>query len=179
MPNPSRSELAITRTTVTLGHLLMAVSDRGVCYLGLAREPEALEADLAARLPRETWTAATDQTLEWIELARSLIEAPSATHTPPLDLRGTAFQRAVWDAMWRIPLGETRSYGQLARTIGRPRASRAVAGACGANPVGILIPCHRVVRSDGGIGGYHWGADIKQALLAREGALRNDTDGLS
>lgn len=171
--------LTVLSAEVSLGHLLMAASDRGVCFLGLAREPAALAADLTQTFPGYTPGADTARAHEWLATIESLVEKPSAsTPAPPLDLRGTAFQRAVWEAMRHIPMGETRSYGQLANAIGQPSASRAVAGACGANPVGIIVPCHRVVRADGRIGGYHWGPEIKQALLLREGARHAASDGL-
>ena len=100
---------------------------------------------------------------------RDVLEGRPIQDRPPLEASGTPFQRAVWDAIARIPFGETRTYGAIARELGRPRASRAVGSACGANPIPLLVPCHRVVASDGGLGGFSGGLDIKRALLRAEG----------
>ena len=97
-----------------------------------------------------------------------LVEAPDVGLSLPLDVRGTAFQERVWQALSRIPPGETANYTELARRIGAPRSVRAVAGACAANPLAVAIPCHRVVRRDGGLSGYRWGVERKRALLERE-----------
>lgn len=171
-----REVLGIAETEVSIGHLLLAASTDGLRYAGLAREAAPLWQDVGASLPRAAMTRDLPTAWHWLETLISAVERPDpATLTPPLDLRGTAFQRAVWDALRHIPAGETRSYAQIAVKIGRPNASRAVAGACSANPVGIVVPCHRAVRADGGLGGYYWGSELKRALLAREGAIHLDS----
>jgi AraC family transcriptional regulator of adaptative response/methylated-DNA-[protein]-cysteine methyltransferase len=152
----------------TLGRMLIATSERGVCAIAFGDDDAALLHDLRARFPKATFAAA-DASL--IELARRLLPAIANAEFPadlPLDLIGTAFQQRVWRALTKIPRGETRSYAQLAEAIGAPRAVRAVGTACGENPVAGVVPCHRVVRGDGQLGGYRWGLARKRQLLARE-----------
>jgi AraC family transcriptional regulator, regulatory protein of adaptative response / methylated-DNA-[protein]-cysteine methyltransferase len=151
----------------SLGDMLVAATDKGVCRLafGLSR------ADLALQFPNARLVAGDTRFVAlWAQLVAA-VEAPSpaALHIP-LDVRGTAFQEAVWRELRRIPAGETRSYADIAAAIGNPAAVRATGTANGANQVAVLIPCHRVVPKGGGVGGYAWGARIKEALLRKEGA---------
>jgi len=157
----------------SLGVVLVAQSPIGISAVLLGGNRDALRRDVQRRFPGVTFSdgdratrAALNQVLRAIETPTS---ARSAAATP-LDLRGTEFQRKVWRALQRIPLQATASYKQLAIRIGVPSSARAVAQACAANPIAILIPCHRVVRSDGALSGYRWGIARKRALLKREGA---------
>ena len=149
-----------------LGLVLIAATGKGLCSVKLG--------DDAARLKRilaEEFGAAElieDSQMPFRKKILSLIAGESSLARVPLDIRGTVFQRKVWDALRRIPRGETRSYGEIARAIGAPRAVRAVGSACGANPVAVVVPCHRALRSDGSMGGYAWGIPRKQKLLALE-----------
>jgi len=152
----------------SLGSLLVAASDKGVCAILLGDDPDALVRDLQDRF-RNAELIGKDREFErWVAKVVGFIEAPRIGLDLPLDLRGTAFQQRVWEALRRIPAGETISYAELAKRIGLPSATRAVAQACGANPLAVAIPCHRVVRTDGSLSGYRWGVDRKRALLARE-----------
>lgn len=153
----------------TLGTAIIAATARGVCAVRFG-EPAELIAELAAEFPHAEIAldaAAVGPYHAW--LRNHLATATAATVTPPVDVRGTAFQRQVWSALQAIPRGQRRTYTQVAAAVGRPAAVRAVANACAANPVAVLVPCHRVVRSDGGLGGYRWGEERKRALLASEG----------
>lgn len=156
------------------GQLLVGATDRGVCAVMLGEDEAALELDLAGQFPRATLVR-VDEGDAWLaDLVRRValqVERPATTGDIPLDLVGTAFQWRVWRALVAIPPGETRTYQQLARAVGKPRAVRAVAGACAANRVAVVVPCHRVVRSDGSLGGYRWGLPRKEALLAQERAV--------
>lgn len=154
----------------SLGAVLVAGRGRGVCAVLLGDDAEALAAALRVRIPSavpRTGDARLDA-LAAAVVAR--IELPARAVAVPLDVRGTPFQRAVWDALAEIPFGETASYTWLAARIGRPDSVRAVAQACAANALAVLIPCHRAVRRDGGLSGYRWGVERKRALLARERA---------
>ena len=113
----------------------------------------------------------TDEHPEWIQALSSSLKNPYQVYKGPYDLRGTQFQQAVWQALLTIPAGQTRSYREIADQIGRPKAVRAVGSACGANPISVLIPCHRVIRSDGSYQGYHWGVEMKTRLLNQEAGL--------
>jgi AraC family transcriptional regulator of adaptative response/methylated-DNA-[protein]-cysteine methyltransferase len=152
----------------SLGSILVAASEKGVCAIMLGDDPEALLADLQGRFPRARLIGGDAAFEELTAKVIGLVEAPSSRWELPLDIRGTAFQHRVWQALRDIPPGTTASYTEIAERIGRPEAVRAVARACGANPVAVAIPCHRVVRSDGALSGYRWGLARKRALLARE-----------
>jgi len=152
----------------SLGHVLVAASTRGVAAVLLGDEPEPLIRDLEARFPNARLIGG-DETFERIAAqVIGLVETPSRSIDLPLDIRGTAFQHRVWKALREIPPGSTASYADIARRIGAPKAVRAVAGACAANPVAVIIPCHRVVRTGGALSGYRWGIERKRALLDRE-----------
>lgn len=152
-----------------LGRLLVAWTGRGVCAVAFGEDDAALGADLAARFPAATLVR---DDAEGAALVRHVVDRIDGVPGPEvaLDVRGTAFQEKVWRALRRIPVGTTASYAAVARGIDEPRASRAVARACGANPVAVLVPCHRVVRADGAVSGYRWGVERKVALLEREAA---------
>ncbi|WP_439468138.1 bifunctional DNA-binding transcriptional regulator/O6-methylguanine-DNA methyltransferase Ada [Blastomonas fulva] len=153
-----------TQSPTSLGLLLVAWTDRGVCRLSFNEGPEAL----AARFPAATLHKADTDAATILAGVIAEVEAPATGAAIPLDVRGTAFQEAVWKALSEIPAGETRSYAQIAASIGKPKAVRAVGSACGANPVAVLIPCHRALRTDGTLGGYAYGLEIKTELLKRE-----------
>jgi AraC family transcriptional regulator, regulatory protein of adaptative response / methylated-DNA-[protein]-cysteine methyltransferase len=151
-----------------LGRVLVAGTARGLCAIFFGREDAELEADLRARFGSAHLVAAEDMMREWVEQTLAYLDLPKGAFRLPLDIQGTAFQHKVWDALRDIPFGETATYAEVAKRIGAPMATRAVAGACAANPLAVAVPCHRVVRADGGLGGYRWGVDRKRRLLARE-----------
>jgi AraC family transcriptional regulator of adaptative response/methylated-DNA-[protein]-cysteine methyltransferase len=152
----------------SLGSILVAASDRGVCAILLGDEPEPLVADLQRRFPRADLLGGDVAFEQLVARVVGLIEAPCVGLDLPLDIRGTAFQQRVWAALREIPAGQTASYKTIAEKIGSPSSTRAVAQACGANSLAVAIPCHRVVRTDGGLSGYRWGIERKRALLDRE-----------
>ena len=155
----------------SLGRLLVAVSDCGVCEASFGESDADLVAACARRFPGTELTPADARAHELAAALAEAVEDPGADRDIPLDLRGTAFQRDVWAELREIPAGSTIAYGELARRVGRPAAVRAVAQACGANPVGVVVPCHRVIGADGSLTGYASGVERKRALLEREGAL--------
>ena len=152
----------------SLGAILVARSGKGVCAILFGDDPEALAHDLQDRFPRANLIGADRDFEQLVAQVVGFVEAPALGLDLPLDVRGTAFQQRVWQALQAIPTGTTASYADIARRIGAPKAVRAVAQACGANGLAVAIPCHRVVRSDGGLSGYRWGVERKRALLARE-----------
>jgi AraC family transcriptional regulator of adaptative response/methylated-DNA-[protein]-cysteine methyltransferase len=154
----------------SLGSILVASSEKGVCAILIGDDPEALVRDLQDRFPRATLIGGDAEFEKLVARVVGFIEAPGIGLDLPLDVRGTAFQQRVWAALREIPVGTTVSYAHVARTIGAPNAVRAVAGACAANALAVAIPCHRVVRNDGGVSGYRWGIDRKRALIEREAA---------
>jgi AraC family transcriptional regulator of adaptative response/methylated-DNA-[protein]-cysteine methyltransferase len=152
----------------SLGSILVAQSARGVCSILIGEDPVQLTQDLRHRFPEVSLVANMNDQEELVAQVVGLIEKPDAGLDLPLDVRGTAFQRLVWDALQRIPAGSTATYAGIAREIGMPGAVRAVARACGANALAVAIPCHRVIRNDGSLSGYRWGVERKRALLERE-----------
>lgn len=158
----------------SLGDVLVAATDLGVCAILIGDDREALRGDLGRRFPRAAIAEANADFAGLVETAIAAIEMPQRARDLPLDIRGTAFQQRVWQALREIPCGATISYGELAREIGKPNAVRAVASACGANPVAVVVPCHRVVGSDGALTGYRWGVERKRALLEREATMDDD-----
>ena len=154
----------------SLGSILVAATDKGVCAILLGDDPEALVRDLQDRFDRAELVGGDAAFEALVAKVVGLVEQPRLGHDLPLDVRGTAFQQRVWQALQEIPAGETASYAQVAEQIGRPGAVRAVAQACAANALAVAIPCHRVVRTDGALSGYRWGVERKQALLQREAA---------
>ena len=149
----------------SLGKMLVAATEKGICRLSFDEDEKAL----TARFPKAEIAAADSAMVELAKGAVAAVEQPSRMPDLPLDIAGTAFQEAVWQELRRIPVGETRSYADIAAAVGRPNAVRAAGSANGANNVAVLIPCHRVVRTDGTLGGYAYGLDRKAKLLAREG----------
>ena len=155
-----------------LGSVLVAASDRGVCVVEFGDSTGLLEGSLRRRLPDARYIGTDTPCDDWVGRVLDVIARPDAASDAafglPLDMRGTAFQRVVWTALCAIPQGTTASYREVAESIGRPGAARAVARACASNALALLVPCHRVVRGDGGLGGYRWGIERKQQLLDRE-----------
>lgn len=158
----------------SLGAILVAMSDKGICAILLGDDAEALLRELQDRFPSARLIGGDGDFEQKVALVVGLVESPGRELDLPLDIRGTVFQQKVWQALRQIPAGATISYAELARRIGQPRAVRAVAGACAANALAVAIPCHRVVRSDGGLSGYRWGIARKRQLLAREAELAED-----
>jgi len=155
----------------SLGSILVAQSERGVCAILLGDDPDELARDLQDRFPHAELIGGDRAFEALVAKVVGFVEAPAIGIDLPLDLRGTAFQQRVWQALREIPVGETRSYAEISQRIGAPRAMRAVAQACGANPLAVAIPCHRVVRSDGALSGYRWGVERKRALLEKESTV--------
>ena len=150
------------------GRLLVGATDKGVCFLGFAEPDDALLGDLRQRFPRASVVADDAALAESVAAVLAFLREPVKALELPLDLRGTAFQQRVWQTLCQIPVGETRTYAQLAEMVGNPRAIRAVARGCAVNPVSLAVPCHRVVGSDGDLTGYRWGVPRKKALLEGE-----------
>lgn len=148
----------------SLGIMMVAATDKGVCCLSFNEG----EDELHARFPKADLRLGDDAFQDLLSQVAASVEKPGDFSHIPLDVQGTAFQEAVWQELQKIPLGETRSYADIAAAIGKPRAVRAVGSANGANNVAVLIPCHRVVRSDGSMGGYAYGLEIKERLLKKE-----------
>jgi AraC family transcriptional regulator of adaptative response/methylated-DNA-[protein]-cysteine methyltransferase len=153
-----------------LGRLLVAATPRGLCRVGLGSDATELAAGLSAEFPAAKLRRDRGALAASVNAILRYLDGRAETLDLPLDVRATAFQRRVWEALRRIPYGATRSYTEVARAVGKPAATRAVARACATNPAALVIPCHRVVRQDGGLGGYRWGVDRKRALLERERA---------
>ncbi|HRH75604.1 MAG TPA: methylated-DNA--[protein]-cysteine S-methyltransferase, partial [Zoogloea sp.] len=152
----------------SLGSVLVAASPAGICAISLGDGPAALVEALHARFPQARLTGGDPAFASLLARVIERVEDPASAAALPLDIRGTAFQQRVWQALQAIPPGSTLSYTELAQRIGAPRAVRAVAGACAANLLAVVIPCHRVVRNDGALAGYRWGIERKRALLDRE-----------
>jgi AraC family transcriptional regulator, regulatory protein of adaptative response / methylated-DNA-[protein]-cysteine methyltransferase len=162
---------AIVRYTTApspLGRMLIAATDKGICAIQFADSDQELQQGLMREFPFATRRRDDQAMEEWRENLARLIQGQDVHPSLPLDIRATAFQRRVWEYLQEIPRGETRSYSAVAKKIGMPKATRAVARACATNPVAVAIPCHRVVREDGELGGYRWGIERKEQLLAME-----------
>lgn len=154
----------------SLGQLLVAATEKGICAVRLGDSRAALEADLKSEFSAAHIEPHDEPLGRWLREIIQHLEGARPNLDLPLDVRGTAFQRRVWEELQKIPYGSTRSYGQVAQSIGRPTAVRAVARACATNPVALVIPCHRVIREDKSLGGYRWGLQRKQRLLEQEGS---------
>jgi AraC family transcriptional regulator, regulatory protein of adaptative response / methylated-DNA-[protein]-cysteine methyltransferase len=152
----------------SLGAILVACTDRGICAITLGDDPDKLIHDLQDRFPKAGLIGGDGDFEQLVARVVGFVEAPRTGLDLPLDIRGTAFQQRVWQALREIPIGQTASYAEIASRIGEPKAARAVALACGANPVAVAIPCHRVIKNDGSLSGYRWGVERKRALLEKE-----------
>ena len=157
----------------SLGSVLVAASAKGIAAILIGDDPAALVRDLQDRFPRAELIGGDKAFARLVAKVIAFVEAPATSLDLPLDVRGTAFQHRVWAALKDIPPGSTATYAEIARRIGRPKAARAVAGACAANPLAVAIPCHRVVRDDGQLSGYRWGVARKRALLDKEAKSRS------
>jgi AraC family transcriptional regulator of adaptative response/methylated-DNA-[protein]-cysteine methyltransferase len=152
----------------SLGAILVARSEKGVCAISFGDDPDALIRELEGRFPNARLIGGDRDYEQWVARVVAFVEAPQIGLDLPLDIRGSAFEERVWRALREIPSGETASYSDIAGRIGEPGTARAVAQACAANKLAVAIPCHRVVRSDGGLSGYRWGVERKRRLLGRE-----------
>ena len=164
----ANTEIRFAVGECSLGAILVARSHRGVCTIFLGDDPDALVRELQDRFPRSNLIGGDNDFEQLVARVVGFVEAPAIGLDLPLDIRGTAFQQRVWQALREIPAGSTASYTDIARRIGAPKSVRAVARACAANTLAVAIPCHRVVRNDGGLSGYRWGVERKRALLERE-----------
>lgn len=172
------ASIRYTTTQTPLGMLLVATTAKGICSVTLGQDDRELETRLAEEFPLAERERVDEGREEWLDAVIARVahdlgwsdrDAPTL---PPLDVAATAFQWRVWDALTRIPRGETLSYGELAAALGVPKAARAIGRACGSNKLALLVPCHRIIREDGSLGGWRWGMDIKQQLLATERAMK-------
>ena len=164
----ARTAITFAIGQCSLGAILVASSDRGICAILLGEDPNTLARDLQDRFPQATLTPGDKQFEQTVAQVVGFVEAPALGLNLPLDIRGTAFQQRVWQALRQVPAGRTASYTEVANAIGSPKSVRAVAQACAANALAVAIPCHRIVRSDGGLSGYRWGVERKRALLEKE-----------
>ena len=169
----AQTELWFAAGQCSLGAIVVAQSLRGVCAILLGDDPEVLVRDLQTRFPHARLIGGDAAFERVVSIVVGFVESPERGLSLPLDIRGTVFQQQVWNALQRIPVGSTATYREIARRIGKPASVRAVGQACGANPLAVAIPCHRVVRQDGALAGYRWGVDRKRVLLAREAKLRD------
>ncbi len=152
-----------------IGSILVATTDKGLCAVILGDDRATLIRELAERFPGTVIAGADEACAKATRDVTDLVKSPQSAFSHPLHLQGTAFQKSVWQALRKIPTGKTATYLDIARKIGKPRAVRAVAQACGANHIAVVIPCHRVIRTDGSLSGYRWGVERKAKLLEREG----------
>ena len=161
--------IAYVTVPTSLGRLLIAATERGVCRVALGDTDAALAAELIAEFPGARVLEDKSGKLHgWVTTILAYLDGREPALDLPLDIRATAFQRRVWQELQKIPFGQTRTYAEIAKRIGQPTAARAVAQACATNPLALVIPCHRVVRKSGDLGGYRWGVDRKKVLLERE-----------
>ena len=164
----ANTEIRFAIGECSLGSILVASSKKGVCAIFMGDDPDVLARDLQDRFPKSNLIGGDAEFERLVAKVVGFVEAPAIGLDLPLDVRGTAFQQRVWQALREIPAGSTASYSEIANRIGSPKAVRAVAGACAANALAVAIPCHRVVRNDGELSGYRWGVERKRALLKRE-----------
>jgi AraC family transcriptional regulator of adaptative response/methylated-DNA-[protein]-cysteine methyltransferase len=157
-----------------LGWMLLGATARGICWLTFGEEPGAMLEELRAAFPKATLYNDESRLYAWFDKVRDFVLLPREALDLPMDIQGTAFQSRVWKALRQIPLGDTASYTDVATRMGEPAAARAVASACAKNHIAVLIPCHRVIATDGRLAGYRWGIERKRELLNRE-AVRSDT----
>jgi len=166
----SNTEIRFAIGETSLGSVLVAASPKGVCAILFGDDPKALPDDLQSRFPKARLVGGDRSFEKWVAKVVGFVEAPRLGLDLPLDVRGTVFQRRVWSALQEIPIGSTLSYSDVAKKVGAQGSARAVAQACAANGHAVAIPCHRVVRNDGGLSGYRWGVERKKKLLDREAA---------
>jgi AraC family transcriptional regulator of adaptative response/methylated-DNA-[protein]-cysteine methyltransferase len=177
-PGGSGASIAYSIVDSPLGRLLVAGTSHGLCFAALGDSDRAIVSELRADYPKASIRRDDSVAGLWARAVAKYLQPDSrsagrsAMLKLPLDIRGTPFQRSVWEQLRAIPRGKTRSYGEIARRIGRPRAARAVGTANGANPVSIVIPCHRALRASGQLGGYRWGLERKRRLLELEAMRR-------
>lgn len=150
--------------------VLLARNTDGVCTILLGDSATQLHADLQQRFPQAHLSENNQTLAPWLQQVTDFLDAPLTPMDFPVDIQGSDFQKSVWAVLQSIPVGQTRSYSEVAEQLDKPKAVRAVANACAANPLALVIPCHRIVRADGGISGYRWGVERKRALLAKESA---------
>ena len=165
----ANTEIRFAIGECSLGSILVAQSARGICAILMGDDPEALAREFQDQFTSACLVGGDEEFEQLVARVVGLVEEPMSGLELPLDIRGTAFQQRVWQALRKIPVGQTISYSELARRIGSPKSARAVAGACAANVLAVAIPCHRVVHQDGSISGYRWGVERKRTLLEREG----------
>jgi AraC family transcriptional regulator of adaptative response/methylated-DNA-[protein]-cysteine methyltransferase len=169
-------QIEFTVASTTLGKVLVAATKQGVCCIEIGSDETTLSSSLKDRFPAAQLIRADDDLREWVSSIARYIRTPRRGLDLPLDIQGTAFQQRVWSALQEIPLGQTATYAEVAAAIGKPAAHRAVASACASNKLALAVPCHRVVRTDGGLGGYRWGLERKKKLLEREESPGPDSD---
>jgi len=170
-------QVAFSVVSSPFGRLLVATTASGVCAVKLGESDDELARDLRAEYPAAEIQQGEPARQEWVRAIVQHLKGELPALDLPIDVRATAFQWKVWRALQAIPYGETSGYAEVARAIGRPRAARAVARACATNPVCVVIPCHRVVQSDGGVGGYRYGVERKKKLLAKEARASEQGEG--
>ena len=173
----AKTAIAFAIASSPLGHLLVAATPRGVCAIRFGESAQELERELRQEFHAAELSRNDSGLRGYVDMIVAAIRGDKTSLDLPLEIRATAFQRRVWDVLRQIPRGETRSYADIAREIGAPAAVRAVARACASNPVAVAVPCHRVIRSDGGLAGYRWGMKRKQKLLASEKSSPGDGTG--
>jgi O-6-methylguanine DNA methyltransferase len=166
----TRSQICFATERTRLGRVLVAANGQGVCAVGIGKNVRELREGLKARFPQAPLLEDSRALRPHLGRLTRYLAAPARRLSLPLDIRGTAFQRRVWAALQKIPMGKTATYQEIARRIGAPKAARAVANACAANKLALVIPCHRVVRADGSLSGYRWGQERKRVLLEAERA---------
>lgn len=167
----ARTSIRFAVSDCSLGSVLVGATENGVCTILLGDGSKALVRELKERFPKATLVGGGEELGSLVAKVVGFVEAPTRPLGLPLDLRGTAFQQRVWQALREIPVGSTVSYTEIAKRIGAPKAVRSVARACASNAIAVVIPCHRVVRKGGALSGYRWGVERKRALLHREGAI--------
>ncbi len=164
----AKAEIHFAIGQCSIGSLLVARSERGICAIFLGDNPEILTRELQDRFPKANLMSGDAEFERVVKQVIDFVEAPVLGLDLPLDAQGTPFQQRVWQALRKIPAGSRASYAEIAKQIGSPKAMRAVGQACAANPLAVVIPCHRAVRSDGSLSGYRGGIERKRALLDRE-----------
>ncbi len=169
---PTRVRVYTATVSTHVGVVLLAATERGVCGLAIGDDRDELESWAREEFADAEVDTAADHLGPWLATVRDHVADGGPVLGVPLDVRGTAFRRRVWDELRRIPYGQSRTYTQVAASLGCPSAVRAVARACATNPASLVVPCHRVVGSDGSLRGYRWGLDRKRALLERERQIR-------